>query len=196
MTRGPIGGGNSAGCGCQGAGPGRAPGWPPQQRSPSRESGWWRLLSERRGWRRRAAASDPAGTGQRRVWPERDMAGLVLSGGADRSQTVRSSGAFRRRGRWAQVGGREGLLGSPLAPLPRRPPLSRGGGSASCSGVRDSRGCSGNSWSFRFELALPSVGLAFPKRVSPVPPAPRRTVIADRWKSFPASWKRKVAGGI
>lgn len=88
-----------------------------------------------------------------------------LERGSGQSQTVRSSRGSPKRGRWAQVGGRVGLHWSPLAPLPRRPPLSRGGGSASCSGVRDFRGCSGNSWSFRFELVLPSVGLAFPKRV-------------------------------
>lgn len=77
-------------------------------------------LPEPRGWRRRAAGSDPAGTGPRGV-----VAGLVSSGAEGLSETMTVlSGSSEERVVVSHRGGRDGFGGG------RRvlgPPL-RGGG--------------------------------------------------------------------
>lgn len=90
-----------------------------------------------------------------------------------------------------------GLIWRPLAPRPRRTPFSQGGGGERRlripPGIGDFSPCLGKSWSSRFELVLPSAGLAFSECGGPVPPAPPRTVATPRYQPLPGSSKRKVA---
>lgn len=59
---GPMGVGDSAGCGCQGRGPNAS--IPPARRRRRRLGVWTLMPPVGRVWRRRAAHRDPAGTGQ------------------------------------------------------------------------------------------------------------------------------------
>lgn len=107
-------------CGCQGAGPVAGQACHPSSRV---GGGFWTCwpLSELRGWRRRAADSDRAGTGQKGV-----VAGLNLSGAEGRRETVEVLfGSSEGKGGGLKCG-REGLICSLLFPPRRRtPPFSR-----------------------------------------------------------------------
>lgn len=71
------------------------------------------------------------------------------------------------------------------------------GGSAACTESRDLvfSPCLENSWNFRCEFALPSVGLGFSKCVSPASHGLPRSVITDWMKSFLGKSK-KIVGDI
>uniref|UniRef100_A0A9L0IQE0 Tubby-like protein n=1 Tax=Equus asinus TaxID=9793 RepID=A0A9L0IQE0_EQUAS len=104
-------------CGVRCQGRGRLPARLATLAAASR-AGRWLPPPQRRGWRRRAAGWDPAGTGQRGV-----AAGLVSSG-AQARRPRRSLGSSGARGRWARSGS-----------VPRRrTPVRGSGGCAACAG--------------------------------------------------------------
>lgn len=102
-----------------------------------------------------------------------------------------------RKGRWAQVPEEETDLQPPLHPRRMTPPFSPGErwGAAAAAAPGAGTWCSVSAWetwSFRCELALPSVGLAFAKCFSPAPHAPPRIVINEIGRSLSRGHRSEI----
>lgn len=125
--------------------------------------GWW-LVSSRAGRKDGERPWRSSGSFEERA------VGSVGSGGTDLAAGGESSVPHSAVEDPLFTGERKEAAA--LQPSPRARTL--------CSGP-----CLGNSWGFRYELVLLSVGLAYSKCVSPAPHAPPNSVITEVDEVFP-----------